>query len=642
MDWLAWTPFLFAGLAWMTLPGLIIGALASLRGWALVALSPVLSVFVIGTGAVMAKYFGVGWGPLPALALTVVTAVVVGVIDLVRRRVLGLALAGHWRDGWVTPRRLLSPAAPVVAAALIMIAMFTLVMMVPHQFSQSFDSIAHLSEIRRILMYGDGSSFMPQFYPNAFSDYAALIAMTLGSANTVFACNAAILVIIAVVWPLGAVWLVRTLLPGRSTTVQVGFGVLVALFSGSYPSLQIAEAQFPNMLGFALLPALLAAATMVLRLAGRPSSPPLSLAVVCVIGVVGLVFAHPNAILAFIACLAPMGLVWVWRAVRAARRRLEAVAYGVSALAALVVFAVVWRISGIDYVRAPRETWWASLGDVLTVSPNAELLPFWLLGALVVVGIIRAVSQPVLRWWLGPYAVVVFLWVVVSAVPDGPFRHLMVSGFYCDAYRLGGLLGIASVPLAAFGFDWLWPLLFRLLRGRRWWRPYYRRITARVVLFVMIMGVIATPAMVWDVVWMHGYYAITPDAPLVDTDEYALLQRLPSIVPPDVVVAAVPSNGSSMAFALFGVLTTSTSMNHQPTPDEDVINRLLNTVDKDPDAVCPAIRRLGVGYVLDFGPKIIDVNYPVYPGFRALAINTAFVPVARQGHAVLYRIDACG
>jgi len=641
MDWLAWTPFLLCGIAWMMLPGLLIGAVASLRGWALVALSPVLSVFVIGTGAVLAKFSGVGWGPVPALILTVVTAAVVAVIDLIRRRVLGTVRAGHWRSGWVPWRKLLRPAAPVAAAALVMTALFVCVMVVPHQFSQSFDSIAHLSEIRRILIYGDGSSFMSPFYPNAFSDFAVLIAMSLGSANVVFAANAAVWTIIAVVWPMGAIWLLRTLLPGRSTTVQVGFGVLVALFAGSYPSLQIAEAQFPNLLGFALLPALLTAATMVLRLAGRPSSPPLSLAMVCAIGVVGLVFAHPNAILAFIACLAPMGLVWAWRGVKAAGRHLVAVAYVASALVALAVFAVVWRLSGIDYIRAPRETWWASLGDVLTISPNAELLPFWLLGALLVVGIVRAVRQPVLRWWLGPYAVVVYLWVMVSAVREGPFRHLMVGGFYCDAYRLGGLLGIVSVPLAAFGFDWLWPVLFRWLRKRHWWRGYYQQMASRIVLFAMILGVISTPGMIWDVVWMHGYYTIAPNSPLVDTDEYALLLRLPSLVPPDVRVATVPSNGSSMAFAVAGVLTTSTSMNHQATPDEDVINRFLNLVDKEPDMVCPAIRRLGVGYALDFGPKIIDYNYPIYPGFWGFAADPAFVEVARQGHAVLYRIDAC-
>ena len=129
---------------------------------------------------------------------------------------------------------------------------------------------------------------------------------------------------------------------------------------------------------------------------------------------------------------------------------------------------------------------------------------------------------------------------------------------------------------------------------------------------------------------------------LVDDEEYRLLGELHDDLPAGAGVATVPYNGSSMAYALEGVRTTTTHLYYTATPDVRTINEHLDEAASDPQ-VCRALEDLDVDYALDFGPReVSQTNFRVgYPGFDSLATSPGFEVVAREGHAVLYRITAC-
>ncbi|WP_311317344.1 DUF6541 family protein [Propionibacterium freudenreichii] len=138
-------------------------------------------------------------------------------------------------------------------------------------------------------------------------------------------------------------------------------------------------------------------------------------------------------------------------------------------------------------------------------------------------------------------------------------------------------------------------------------------------------------------------YRITPDANVIDPDEYALLKQLPQLVPAGQRVATVPYNGSSLAYALENVDTTTTHILYVGTPDITELNQGLRDAETRP-SVCHAMADMNVHYALDFGPVEVNRwNYRAfYPGFADLNTAPGFVPIASSGHAVLYRIDACG
>jgi len=136
-------------------------------------------------------------------------------------------------------------------------------------------------------------------------------------------------------------------------------------------------------------------------------------------------------------------------------------------------------------------------------------------------------------------------------------------------------------------------------------------------------------------------FTVTASSPLVDTDEHSLLEDLPRLIPPDVRVATSPVNGSSMAYALFGIPTTTTYLSYSPTPDQTVINTELNQAGRVPDQICPALRALNVAYVLDFGDSDYTGGDHPYPGLDIFSDTPGFTLVEQRGQASLYLITAC-
>ena len=136
-------------------------------------------------------------------------------------------------------------------------------------------------------------------------------------------------------------------------------------------------------------------------------------------------------------------------------------------------------------------------------------------------------------------------------------------------------------------------------------------------------------------------FLVTDNSQSLTTDELAVVNRLPELLGPDDVVLADPWRGGSLAYALTGVTTLPRHLTSYSatSPALQVLEESLDEVQTDPE-VCPAVRELGVDYVLDFKGRTI-LDGPTAPGLSDLLPRNGFRPVVRIGDATLYRITAC-
>lgn len=655
MQWLGLVVSAITCLAFLLIPGLLLGWLLGLRRLALIATAPLLSITVIAGSAVVAGKMSIGWSIWPQLLVLAALAVPCGILGWLARRWQPVSVqAGDDPPTENGPRPWLVTVLSLLLSSAIATWQLARILPSVDSFSETFDNILHMNLVRWILDNQNGSSWgatsmttggqLPGFYPAAWHDLVSTTMLTLGTTDIAVTTNATIWAVMAVVWPLGCLFLARQLFPQGSLVIRLGAGILASSFA-AFPSLLIGfGVLYPNFLAFSLLPALVAWAATILKLA--PAITSTGISVIAVLACLpGLFLAHPNGVLSYIAILLPLGVAWCLRGVRASWRiqRRSALLYILATFIAVAVFVVIWHIGRTEPNWNPPNSSETSLAEALLASPLL-IRPFWLLGLLICIGLINLVTHSRLRWWIGPTAVILILWGAASAMSPGRLRDTLVAGYYDDPFRLAALLPITLFPLALAGLESITSAIDRYIeRSVQPNRDHFRPVVVVISLLILLAGVQFTPAMNQHIKWVRSTYT-TDDSFLVDSDELTLIKQLPDLIPPGTRVATNPWTGSSMAYALEDIPTTTTHIGYISTADLDIINRFLNKAATESEYVCPALRNLDVGYVLDFGK--IEVNggqgaYNSYQGFEDLSTAPGFAPVMKQGDAVLYRIDAC-
>ena len=674
MNWWDFTLlFLAAGLV-LFVPGALVSAALRLRWSTGLAVAPAVSTAIIAVAAILADRFGMRWGLVPVLIVIVLAS---GGSALVAR---GLSSVGQRP----TPRSLQANASgpgerskagrravpawlwwtvSCTGAIALMIYHIKVLLGSPESFSQTFDGIFHLNAVRWIVEHGNGSSFTmsmtsgdaaPGFYPLAWHDIASLVMMVTGTSSPAAATNAVIMAVASLVWVAGCMYLASTVVEGRAPVI-VAAGFLSSAFP-SFPYLPITfGVLYPNFLGIALLPGVMALVAQIAGLGRGTRIPLASGSIAAVLAFAGVSLAHPNAVLLLLVLCWPILLTWGWRAWRVPSghvhstgswRPLPLFAMGAGTLL-LVLSWVVLRPPAESSTWEPPTSGPGALGAALALAPMSGRIP-WVVALAVLAGVIYVIRTRTMVWLLGAHAILVFLWMVVASWSFGPLRTALTGGWYNDPNRIAAALPVTGFPLAVIGCAWVTQVLVdRLgswnLGGRR---IAYAKAEPVVALALVPFLLFTTQAVEYlRIVIGQGVsvYRITSESSLVDSDEYSLLRELHSLIPEGVTVATVPFNGSSMAYALEGVKTTTTHMIFTSTPDLMVVNQELNRLAVDP-GVCTSVESLDVRYVLDFGVR--PVNYisdwaASYPGFSRLATTPGLTEVAREGHAVLYRIDGC-
>lgn len=649
MTWLEFIPSVVMACTLMMLPGWLIVWAGGMRGFFAVAAAPVVSVAVVAGSAIIAGLIGVPFGLVP-VALTLVAVVAV-------------ALAFAWgQRRWGRTHRASFPRAgwPWWIGLGVAVALWARhlrnVLGRPDSFSQTFDNVWHLNAVHYAVVSGDGSSLTIAhlnssgggFYPAAFHDFAALVTMANGGHLTT-AVNAVAAVVCAVVWPLSVMFFVRTIFSPATVTI-VGIGVLTASFT-AFPLLFLDFGiLYANLLGLAIVPV---AIGVVAQLAGlgqdRWIDAPTG-TILLVAAIPSLLLSHPNAFMLLLLVSASLMVAVIGRqGVLLATGRGEGLRTWVRvalAVGVIVLTVVLWPVlrpgTAVDDWPAPLSTPGAA-GYALLNAPLG-LMANWTVSVLMVAGLAVAASRRML-WLAGAWGIVVYFWLAVASFAATDYRLLLVGIWYNDSSRFAANLPILALPLAALGLDWLVAkatALWGLLPSRPAW------LTARamtVILAVAVAGIVVagtqrTASMNGAVERAAALYRITDDSPLITTDEYRLLMRLPDLVPPDAVIANNPWNGSALAYALADREVTAPHMFYGVTPLREVVRDRLDEARTDP-RVCPLLRQDRVRYVLDFGTMGVHGERP-YAGLDTLTPARGVVEIAREGSAALYEITACG
>jgi hypothetical protein len=658
--WLPAAPHVAVALLVLLLPGALVlwAAGAPLRR--ALAYAPAPSAGLVGLTAVGGGLLGLPFGvPLVAAA----TGAAAGALVLLR-----LALR-RWRRSPAPapvadrPARAGTPSlvAAVGLAAVLLGLRLAGALGGPDRISQTFDAVFHLNTTRYIVESGNGSSLGIAgwatggggFYPAVWHDIAALVAF---DGDVVTATQALGLAVGAVVWPLSVLTLVHRLVGPRPVVLLGTAAVLGGL--GIFPARMLDfGVLYPFLLGIAALPALV---TMTVLATARPEQRGdfrgLSLWLGIGLGVVGLALAHAGVLVAFGLVVVPLALVWTARTASAWWRRghrvLTAAALVGTAVVGLAALRVVDRSATLAQMRTtnwpPQGTGAQAVGSWLMASPHQFPVP-WAFTALVLAGIAVALSTRGLRWLPAAHACLALPFVMAAGI-DTDLSQRITGFWYSDSARLGALLPVTAVPLAAVALAWLAtqvvrrsePLLARSVPSPR------RRVVAWAAVAATIAGlVVVTTDRANQVMYdaLDDKYAVRDRAApgtLLSAEEWRLLERLPELLPPGARVAANPWDGSGLAYAVAGVEVLVPQLGARPAGDAQVVAEGLGRAAADPQ-VCAALEELGIRYALDFGdPLWPDRRARAYPGLDRLFSSPAVRLVESEGDARLYEVTACG
>lgn len=682
-SWIGLTPALLLVTAVMVVPGLAVLRAAGVRGLLLLTLAPAVSGGVVAVATVAGGQLGIRWSPLVLAGATL--AIAVGAFGVTRLGPLRQSLP----RGGGGPRRL----AVLTAGAVTVVAIPALALQArrllramgsPDAITQSYDTVFHLNAVAFISDTGDASPLAmtmgtpdraTSFYPTLFHAVAAL-AHDVTGVGVAESVNALSLVVVLLVWPASLLALARAVF-GPRPLLLAATGALAFAFP-QFPNRMLSfGVLYPNLISYAMAPAVLALVVLALRRGRLAWVTPTLLTLLTGVGVL---VAHPNGMVALLM-LVPVPVVLA--AVHATRRhrahgggwgRVGAMWLGVALMVAgiLVLFL---RVPMLASMR--RAAYWAVQGTVpeailgvldlstpsiaLVGQPGETGEPQPLLALLVLVGIVVALRVRAWRWLPISYAVAAGLWVVAAAW-DHPLRGVLTGYWYTDAIRLAALLPMLAIPLAALGVLGLARLAGLVGRravrreaastplpgARHLRRPPAGRaqlIGSVVVVAVMIAGttVAGRQPATRDSFETLAWIFTIPD--LVDDREREFLDEVGDLVPPGSAVLTNPWDGGSLVWALEDRVAVFPNINSTKDEPRAILAQGLVQAGEDP-RVCEAVDDLGARYVLHLTGALWSADHPSaphlgFPGLYGLEEAGVARVLASDGENQLLEITAC-
>jgi hypothetical protein len=641
----------------VVVPGALVGIALRLRPLAVVALAPVFTVTTITVGGILAAEAGIDWDP-PVFAAC--TALAVGVAFVVGRTVNRRSRPR--RRPWTRNQSVGALAGGLVGAATVAVS-FRLAFGSPRSVPAQPDAAYHLNQIRHMLQTHDISSLTASgllydhaagFYPAGWHGLA-VTALQLVPIELPIASNTLALVTGAIIWTSGCILLARQAFGAHGAAL--GFaGVLSASFTAMPYLLSGYGVLWPNLLGMALVPSVLACLLSIAGLArddllGRPVA-----VVATIFALPGLFFAHPNGVAALVllgfAILLLEGPRW---AVEHRRRR---PILAVTIVVALASTPLLWwatlqipRVHNLRrfYDHPPDESVARAVSETVLGNPRYGA-PLWIAGALVLIGLVRALLRRRDQWQVAVWLAAALVFVGVAGFQNGLSRA--VTGvWYNNSPRLAAILPVGTVILATSGLlvvtHWAHLLVLRFADR---WRPALAVAPA--------LAVVVSAALVAAYVvgtggnyvrehrdrlgpYIHPYRAHNL---LLTSRGYAALLALRRSIPPDALVADNPWRGTSLLYALTGRRVLYNSEKAVNTADRYRIATALYLAGLPafPD-ICAAVRRAGVTYVITGGTNFLPDRQSItrFPGIDQVPGEPGFELVRTVEPYALWKITAC-
>lgn len=583
----------------------------------------------------------------------------------------------------------LAPWAPLIACTVALgVTFFVFVMSLgsPDNFVQNYDNAYHLSRAQGFLDSGNYSSLYISFYPSAWHCFVTMIASCTGIQTTA-AVNAATVAVEAVCYPLSIYALLATLFGDNSRRTILG---CIACASIAYFPwrLILFGPLYPNILSFALMPAVCAAFILFIKALMQQKSwvRPLALFIV---GGIALALTQPNSIFSAAVFLVPFCAYSIWRFCRSKGK--SAAIATIVAMAFVAIVALIWVglfnasfMQGVvTYDRDPR----LGLTDALRHGFSLCFTlyrPQAIAGFLVVVGLVALLRSKDLVWLIPAYLFTFALYVV--AITQGDNLNILTGFWYSDYYRLAAATCVFAIPLLACGLDAVFEVCVSKLAlfcaKTEWCQAGYRGKRARLgrvlrtlntclfALLALLLFVLNTfPIEITPYIMPYRLRAYGYDAVIFELkdsfwvgnwrylkeDEINFLKETKELVGEDEVVNQ-PYDGSVFANALCGLNVLFNQFNGAQISENGrmLLNNLKNYA-TDP-AVQKAVEALDAKYVLmldqwDSSLEGLDgqegtwydlgYNPADWQGINQIDENTpGFTLLLSEGDMRLYRIDS--
>ncbi|MGL4832114.1 MAG: DUF6541 family protein [Propionibacteriaceae bacterium] len=597
------------------------------------AAGPAISVGIIAVGAVLLDLIGLPFTPWTTLAFFALVCVACWALRIPLRRI------GYERMETPTPH-----LGTLLGAAVGWFLGVAIVARAAHRFmfplpsaTAVWDSYYHFSAVQWIAQHHMGSSLKIQgdmagivtFYPSGFHDTTALALMIAPNTNATIALLASVLAF-AVVWVTGCLALVRVIFGRRPITLAFA-GPLALAFPAFPLQLPTVWPLYANYCGLTMVPGVLACVVVVCGLA--KDMPKLSLATAALPGLIamaGVGFGHPNSAVGMVLLACVIVGIWLVKALREAKTTGSSTR--LTWILASTVFAVAFVLWVIVRPRASdvKHLLWMprskdSLQHLVMVS-GVRNGPYAATAAiLTVLGIWVSIVRKEFRWLLAVYGVGLAILLLTTFVPNGWLHDTFTGTWYSDPYRVAAQLVVVSYLIAVYGIDALIT------------PPDFRRKLIAGFMSLALGYFVLTDAATNDVLqqgWLlhHG-------GP-VNVEKSRILQRLDDKIPEGAKIAAVPFNGSGMAYAWTGhpVMIPATYFGKDPLILDVMEN--LKYASSIP-SVCDSVRTLDLHYVLDFGSPLMAVEAQEMAGMFGFDSTSGFTELDREGDYGLYRIDVC-
>ncbi len=676
-SWWSALPTVLACAALLLGPGWLLARSWGLRGVSALGAAPALLLAAVGPATVLAQVVGERWDR-SVLVTGPAAWCWAGLV------LLGLALTRPWRERGLgargargergakrlrgaegaraplalRPGAVLDAAPPSgrarrrLAGGLLLAGLLTAVPVIigthgPESPAQASDAVFHLSATGYVRAEGNASPLgglasmydgHAVYYPTGWH---ALTALLPGS--VVAGANVMVLLLAALVWPLGVAALLREV-TARSLPDDDGavLAVGTALSGSVIGVLLLLTSTWPYALSLAVLPGALA---LVVRAVGpgRVGVAARTTALgVGALACLGVLVAHGAAVfnllvlagpVALAACTAPLRRAWG----RGGAARASMLTAAVAGVLLVVAGAWVMRVPLLSVLRYPRgganmaETLWAVVSDHPLLATFTPWVPGnLLLAVLAVLGAVAAWRAPGLRRWAVAPGIALALLLLASG-PAWPLRGL-AGPWYTQRARIMPLLTIGMLVLATFGVAEArrrWGSAAgaaargagaagagagaggdadgagapgaggRASRGRGPATGLRALARHHVPATILLASLVLAPA------WRAPLKAEVlqavhvPDrvsyGAMLGGEEPALIGRAASRLPADAVVVGDPSNGSAYLWSVGGVEVLYPSRPKPPEGDLRWLGEHLDEIGTNP-RVCEMLRERGALY----------------------------------------------
>lgn len=640
----------FACVAFAYVPGYVVLRAFRVGRSSSLACAPLFDTFVYGVLGIVYSKVGVSssWASLslPILA--------VGVVLHFARAVRGRGIPVKGEGGFsalmrecTCRKRVAVFVLYVVIGIIVTSVVFIGSLDSPGSFAQEFDNIHHLGITQAFLSWGDWSSLdavlyptpadqainpLPEssYYPSAWNILAAMGAQITGVSAPV-AVNAINFAICAFVFPASMCCFMDRIFRDRLRITV--FGSFACLAFAAFPwAFFVFGPLYPNMLGFALLPVLLAMFITVFESGASPKRR-IQHAALFLLGIASCAFSQPNAVFSAAALLAPF---CVWKAMAAVdssalspeRKPAARTAAGLVCAAAIIT---IWVAAyNLPFLQGVVQYNWPAFrsldGGFADIASGALRLdaPQACLMACAGVGVLATFFDRK-RLWLSIGFFLACLIYVVDVSSDGYLKHLLSGFWYTDSLRVAAFLAISAVPLVAMGLDAVASGLSRLFR-QLVASHLAQRVVRGVLCAVIGLGFVcivyspmlsaglalgsaesddgnasdsqgAFPHMIEVLARMNDSQADD----IYDSDERAFVEEVIDAVPSGSLIVNVPDDGSAFAYSVDGAnvyyrYLRTYGVDYETSESVAIRNGLANY--EEDESVRDAVEAIGAEYVL--------------------------------------------